>query len=372
MNNKPQQHLKDWKIPRLWLWNTVFWVVLWSFSVYNNFQWALSARAPFSWDMVFSWSFPYYLVMLLSGPIIIVLYDRWRNGNYWSQGLRHLTPALIAGFLHQFALNIFYVHFHPVAKADTSRDLMEKFLLRYEVGSIFSANGFLFYWLCIGLLLGIDLYNRSRHQQMANLTMSAELNKARFQALQNQLQPHFLFNAFNSLSMMARQEKHKEVVDMISRLSNLLRETLKLGDDYKITLAREIELIQLYLDIEAIRFRDRLSISIDVPETLKPQPVPALLLQPLVENCFLHGISKVETKAYLNINITAVDNRMRIEIANAAPALSRDWNMEANMGIGLSNVINRLELGYEQDYQFSISNSADGTGVLTLIDIPLE
>lgn len=371
MNNTPH-YSKDWNLRKLWLWNTLFWVVLWSFSVYNNFQWAVSAGAPFSWDMVFSWSFPYYLVMVITGPLIIKLYRHWRAFGYWNQAGKHFTPALLSGILHQFTLNVFYVLFHPVAQADTSRDLIEKFILRYEVGMFFSANGFLFYYLCVGLLMGIDLFNRSRQQQMDNLAMTAELSKARLQALQNQLQPHFLFNSLNSLAMMARQEKNKEVVDMISRLSNLLRETLKLGEHYLIPLSREIELIRLYLDIEQIRFRDRLTVHVAMDESLENQPIPALMLQPIIENAFHHGISKVEEHAMLRLQIEQVEQQLQIEIAHSAPPLPDGWKMEEEMGIGLSNVLNRLELSYGDNFKFSLSNLADGSGVLTFIRIPLD
>ena len=372
MHNHPQHHTKDWKLPKLWLWNTVFWVVLWSFSVYNNLQWAISAGAPFSWDMVFSWSLPYYLVMILTGPFVIQLYDRWRRLTPWAQVGRHLLPALVSGLLHQLALNIFYIIFHPVSQADTTRDLMEKFLYRYEVYIFFSANGFLFYCLCVGLLLGIDLFNRSRQQRMDNLAMSAELNKARFQALQNQLQPHFLFNSFNSLAMMARQEKNKEVVDMISRLSNLLRETLKLGDEHRVTITREMELIQLYLDIEQIRFRDRLKIKVEVDPTLKEETLPALLLQPIIENAFHHGIGKVEENATLEISVMKQDEFCLVKIKHSAPPLPSGWHYEDHMGIGLSNVLNRLELSYGKRFTFLMGNDKGGEGIVTQITLPLD
>lgn len=369
---KKARYLNDqWPFAKLCLWNTLFWIVLWLFSVYNNYQWALSAGAPFSWDMVFSWSFPYYLVMVLTGPIIIWFYGQWRVHSYVRQAGLNLGPALISGLLHQLALNIFYVNFHPVAVADTSRDLMEKLIHRYEIGFVFSANGFLYYWLCVGLLLGMDFFWRYRKQEMANLAMSAELNRAQFQTLQSQLQPHFLFNAFNSLSMLARQQKHSAVVDTIAKVSTLLRETLKLGEQPMLPLADELELVKRYLDVEHIRFRDRLEIDWQIEDGITTH-VPTLILQPIVENAFIHGIAKSEELGWLMIKAQYQADQLVITVANGGPCLPDSWSVDEHLGIGLSNVIKRLELSYGKDFTLKLENLPDRQGVQTVICLPHE
>lgn len=357
---------------RLWWWNALFWSVLWLFSVWNNYQWTRGAGGSFSWNIVLSWSFPHYMLMPLTGPIIIELYHYWKSKSYVKQVLSHLLPAVFSGFLHQLMLNVFYAAFNPMATADENMGLMEKVAQRYDLGFLFSANGFLFYWLCVGLMFGLDLYQKSRKQEMDNLALSAELNRARFQTLQNQLQPHFLFNAFNSLSMMARQQKYKEVVQMIAMLSDLLRETLKLGETHQIYLSKELEVVNHYLSVEQLRFRDRLTVTQYVSEEVLNQKVPALMLQPLVENAFRHGIGFTEGKAFLEIKASSQDDKLLISISNSGPLLPDQWQLDEHLGIGLSNVISRLELAYENHFEFEIKNLPDRQGVITQIALPLD
>lgn len=356
---------------RVPLWNALFWLVLWLFSVWNNYQWANSAGNAFSWEIVFSWSFPYYIVMVLLGPVIYLLYGKWHSNSYTRQLLNHLLPAIILGFIHQFALNVFFAIFSPAA-TEPGLSTTEVVLARYDIGFVFSINGFLFYWLCLGLIFLADLYQRHRKNERANLKLQTALNKAKFETLQSQLQPHFLFNTFNSLAMMARQEKHKEVVNMIARVSNLLRETLNLGDQHQVTLEKELSLVNLYLEIEQVRFRDRLSINLEIAEEAKACQVPVLFLQPIVENAFKHGISKTEGTAHLTIQVRFEGRQLIIDIGNSGPKLPAGWIAENHLGIGLSNVLDRLDHAFGQSYTLSLTNLDDSSGVLTTITLPID
>ena len=233
-----------------WL-NIIFWLVLWLFAVWNNYQWVVSAGSTFSWEIVFSWSFPYYLVMIFLGPAAFWFYNKWQHLSYQQQWLYHLFPALLVGLIHQLALNGFYAWFNQDPSKRTFQELLDE---RYTKGFAFSTNGFLFYWLCIGLIFSFAIYYSYRHQERSNLELKAALSQAQLQSLQRQLQPHFLFNTFNSIAMMARQKKHKEVVQMIAYLSDLLRETLALHQDQSVSLEKELTLVKNYLQIEEMRF----------------------------------------------------------------------------------------------------------------------
>lgn len=356
------------KIP---LWNALFWFILWLFSVWNNYQWANSAGSSFNWDIVFSWSFPYYMVMVLLGPVIYLLYIRWKTRSYSRQSLNHLLPAILLGFIHQLALNVFFAIFSPAVKAAPGFSTSELIQARYDIGFIFSINGFLFYWLCLGLIFLADLYQRHRQNERANMELQTALNKAKFETLQSQLQPHFLFNTFNSLAMMARQQKHKEVVKMIALVSNLLRETLSLGDQQLVSLEKELSLVNHYLDIELVRFRDRLTVIQEIGEDTKTCQVPVLFLQPIVENAFRHGISKTEASANLVIKTLIEGSTLIISISNSGPALPTDWELENNLGIGLSNVLQRLDHAFGEAYTLSVTNLKDESGIITKITLPI-
>jgi len=142
-----------------------------------------------------------------------------------------------------------------------------------------------------------------------------------------QLQPHFLFNAFNSIAMMARQRHYKAVIGMINALSELLRMSLSIKDDQRVPLSVELELVQKYLQVEQIRFRDRLKVQLDIPTTVGKYLVPSLVLQPIIENAFQHGISKNEGDSLLRISVVAVGKELIIEVFNNGPLLNarHEW-----------------------------------------------
>lgn len=357
---------------RVPLWNALFWLVLWLFSVWNNYQWANSAGSSFSWDIVFSWSFPYYIVMVLLGPVIYLLYGKWHSNSYTRQLLNHLLPAIILGFIHQLALNVFFAIFSPAAATEPQLSTAEVILARYDIGFVFSINGFLFYWLCLGLIFLADLYQRHRKNERVNMELQTALSKAKFETLQSQLQPHFLFNTFNGLAMMARQEKHKEVVNMIARVSNLLRETLNLGDQHQVSLEKELSLVNLYLEIEQVRFRDRLSIDLEIAKEAKAFQVPVLFLQPIVENAFRHGISQTEGAASLIIQARLQPTQLVITVSNSGPTLPASWIAGDHLGIGLSNVLDRLDHSFGQRYSLTLANLDDSSGVITTIILPID
>lgn len=371
MNSAGQPSKEDNLFRRIPLWNALFWIVLWFFSVWNNYQWTKSAGNSFSWDIVFAWSFPYYIVMVLLGPVIYLLYSRWKPKPYFRQFFFHLIPAILLGFIHQLALNVFFALFGPAVKASSQEGFTEVLSARYDIGFVFSINGFLFYWLCLGLIFLADLYQRQRKNERVNAELQSALSKAKFETLQSQLQPHFLFNTFNSLSMMARQQKHKEVVNMIALISNLLRETLSLGDEHQVTLEKELELVNHYLKIEQVRFRDKLVVTQEISEEAKACQVPVLFLQPIVENAFQHGISKSEESATLSLVAGIQQGQLIIVISNSGPLLAKDWQLEDHISIGLSNVIQRLDHAFPGAYTLLLANREDGSGVVTKIVLPL-
>ena len=368
---KSVKSIEHLALKKVLLWNAAFWGTLWLFSVWNNYQWSQSAGSLFTWNIVFSWSFPHYMVMVLVGPIIFKLYKTWKSKSYLRQAAYHALPAVVNGLTHQLLLNIFYIWLKPVVPGDQTT-LLEGVLERYAIGFNFSINGFLFYWLCLGLVFGADIYLRYQHQQISNLELKSALEQAKMQALKSQLQPHFLFNTFNSISMMARKGQQQAVVNMVSHLSKLLRETLRLGEKSQLSLKEELELTQHYINIEQTRFRDRLTVKMDLQAGVEQHIVPVLLLQPLVENAFVHGIAKVEGPSFLEIKAFTRGDRLIIIIIHSAPPLPEHWVWEDNLGIGLSNVLKRLDALYGNNYRFELSQLEEQQGICTEIQLPFD
>lgn len=227
------------------------------------------------------------------------------------------------------------------------------------------------YWFLLILLLAWDFYRRYKAQSIASAELESRLTRSQLQALKMQLQPHFLFNAFNTISMLVRRRKNDQAVAMISGLSDLLRTTLTKPTEQLVPLQEEIDLLNKYLQIELVRFQDRLTVNWDIaPDTLAV-PVPNLLLQPIVENAFKYGISQSLDAAILYISSQLIANQLKITIFNTGSQLPEGWQLAHNIGIGLDNTITRLRQLYGTSYVFQISNSQNSQGgVEVLIMIP--
>lgn len=220
-------------------------------------------------------------------------------------------------------------------------------------------------------LFALDFYKRFRDQQIRAMSLESQLSQAELRTLKRQLQPHFLFNALNTIAMMVRRNKEEEAVDMISALSDLLRSSLKKQSDQMVMLSEEIDLLKKYLKIEQVRFKDKLTLSFHLqPESLSIS-VPNLLLQPIVENAFKYGVSQRMEEAGISIISNLSDDFLHLSVVNLGPPLPPDWDFEKNKGIGLSNTVARLKQVYGEAYRFSIK-SIDDTGVAVEIRIPLE
>jgi two-component sensor histidine kinase len=174
----------------------------------------------------------------------------------------------------------------------------------------------------------------------------AAARSAQVRALRYQVNPHFLFNTLNSLSSLVMTGRAEKAEEMLLALSTFLRTSLSLDPSADVTLAEEIDLQRLYLEIEKVRFPSRLKVEIDIPEELESARLPALILQPLVENAIKYGVSATREKVTLKIEARALgDGRFEIIITNtakdgAAPALQED-RIEST-GVGLANVCQRL------------------------------
>jgi len=170
---------------------------------------------------------------------------------------------------------------------------------------------------------------------------------AQVRALRYQVNPHFLFNTLNSLSSLVMTGRTDRAETMLLALSTFFRTSLSLDPSADVSLAEEIDLQRLYLDIEMARFPDRLTVEIDVPPELEQARMPALLLQPIVENAIKYGVSKSRKAVLIRIEARHLDNhRMVVEISNCLKHGGKEELPAAThegTGLGLANVCQRLE-----------------------------
>jgi two-component sensor histidine kinase len=197
---------------------------------------------------------------------------------------------------------------------------------------------------------------------------------AQVRALRYQVNPHFLFNTLNSLSSLVMSKRPEEAEEMILKLSNFFRSSLSLDATADVTLAEEIELQRLYLDIEKVRFPRRLKVDIDIPRELEDARVPGLILQPVVENAIKYGVSNTRDRVTLTIRAAeAGPGRFTIEVTNSGgtvPARGRGAPTHGT-GVGLANVRQRLEARFGSAATCQFGPTDDG-GYRVSMTLPLD
>ena len=215
-------------------------------------------------------------------------------------------------------------------------------------------------------------YRRYREGQDKTLKLEAQLSQAQLQALKMQLNPHFLFNTLHSISALLNKDT-ESARKMITRLGDFLRLTLDNSGSQEVTLKQEIEFLSCYLEIERIRFQDRLVTNLDVPHQTLDAMVPNLILQPIVENAIRHGIAPRSTPGLIEIGAEQRNGTLRIQVRDNGPGLPAHRISEIlfHKGLGLANTETRLERLYGAAHLFDFSNSPAG-GLVVTLEIPFH
>jgi hypothetical protein len=225
------------------------------------------------------------------------------------------------------------------------------------------------YWAIIGLSHSLRFHHEARDRALRASQLETRLVEAQLQALQRQLQPHFLFNTLNTISALMHRDV--DAADtMIARLSDLLRLSLQGTGIQEVPLKQELDFLAKYLEIEQTRFRDRLTVAFDIePDTLDVL-VPNLLLQPLVENAIRHGIGPRPMPGRVRIRAVRAGSFLEIDVRDDGVGMSAARLSDFNRGVGLANTRSRLRHLYGSNHRFEFRQPPDG-GLSVLIAIPL-
>jgi two-component system LytT family sensor kinase len=235
------------------------------------------------------------------------------------------------------------------------------------VGTLFSGS----VYHAFALLAWSVFYFAIKHYERS-LKAESLAHQARLQALRYQLNPHFLFNTLNAISTLVVDKRNAEAGKMIARLSDFLRMTLDRPDVEEVPLADEIEFVRRYLEIEQVRFGDRLTVKIDVDDDAWTARVPALVLQPLVENAVRHAVAPREQGGRILIEARTTDGCLTLTVADDGPGLSGSGN---GIGIGLANTRERLQQLYGAAHRFGLVSAihcSPHSGLRVQIDLPLR
>ncbi len=249
------------------------------------------------------------------------------------------------------------------------------------IGGFYIDATLLMSWSALYYAINFFLQIEEQNDQLIRLENQA--TQAQLAMLRYQLNPHFLFNTLNSISTLVLLKQTEPANAMLSRLSSFLRYTLVNEPTGRVTVAQEVETLKLYLDIERMRFEERLRTSFRIDPVTEPALLPSLLLQPLVENAIKYAVSPQEAGAEITIAAQLVGPNLRITVSDTGPGLQSgaasnrlsgvtfDGGEPVSTGVGLANIRDRLAQAYGEDHRFETMEPPEG-GFAVLIELPYE
>jgi len=320
------------------------------FSTQNYFYFA-SQYEDFTWLQALEDGMPKWYIWGALSPLITRVDRRLRLGR----------EQLFKRVLFHIPLSVFWILVHFGIRLGIEKCFNGAVTLRFSdlVGG-FHMN-IQIYWLILGVYVAYDYFNAYRDRELTASQLETRLSEARLQSLRAQLHPHFLFNTLNAVN--AFMEKDPKT----AHLGDLLRVSLEHENKQEITLAEELSLLEHYLEIQRIRFADRLAIQMDIAPATLHALVPSLLLQPLVENAIRHGITPRASSGYVKIRAEQENGMLRLQVRDNGLGLPEGWKQ----GVGLTNTRERLARLYNHEHRFTINNTSD-KGVVVDIALPFR
>lgn len=311
-----------------------------------------------------------FLFWALLCPLVFSTLQRWPlNGRpIWKSVGIHLVLGLLIGSVHEIVTSsIYYYILYRNGDFEWTPEY-RAFALNALPPAI--VQRFMEYWTLIVVLIAVDNARQMREKQTQLLKLQNELQVTQLNALKKQLQPHFLFNTLNSVSALVGKDPDG-ARRMLGRLGHLLRVSLDQEREAKVRLEQEVDHVSNYLGIEAVRFRDRLSVHYDVPRELGSALVPSMVLQPLAENAIKHGPDTYSDRVEISVRAARSNGRLLLSIVDDGRGCTDIARALDHGGIGLRNVRERLRTLYGEHASMNAS-SPGGRGFRVDLSIPFE
>jgi two-component system LytT family sensor kinase len=308
---------------------------------------------------------PFWVFWALMLPLVVWavrLFPVRRDTLGWALPA-HLVTGLVLAVGH-YTIHMFFMGVIGHATwAEQGHSWGEHFLpyMRYSLLPSFGT-----YVVLAGGILGWDYYRKYRERELQASQLETQLSQARLQALRMQLNPHFLFNAMNSIAMLVRRSANTEAVRMLAGLSDLLRYVLEDSPAEEVSLRDELDFVQRYLEIERIRFQDRLRVKLDIADEALDAYLPNLLLQPMVENAIRHGIARKVGNGVVDVAARRLGDRLILQVSDDGPGLPAGPRVD---GVGIANTRKRLEQMYGSEQSLELRNAATG-GMIATVSLP--
>lgn len=307
-----------------------------------------------------------FSLSLLLSPVYRLLINRRPLITWGATAVVLLVAVSLHTFVDSWVLGLY--------RADAETGFAQLFL-----GIFFFNLTLLGAWSALYYAINFFLQVEEQADRLERL--EAQATSAQLAMLRYQLNPHFLFNTLNSISTLVLLKQTEPANAMLTRLSGFLRHTLMTEITGKIPLAEEVETLQLYLDIERMRFEERLRTRFEIEPAAGRALLPAMLLQPLVENAIKYAVTPQEEGARITVSARVIGNRLRVAVADTGPGAQGHGrrplpdavtgDRPRSTGVGLPNIRNRLAQAYGEDHRFEIRTPPEG-GFTVVIEIPYE
>jgi signal transduction histidine kinase len=309
---------------------------------------------------------PWWIVWAAFTPLVVLAASRFPLDTPHKRalhGIYHLATVLILSSAHLTLLGYMYFNLNRGKMyVNTAGELIRNWHVNFTVLNVLT------YAMILGVYYTINYQRRYRETALVSARLAAtaaqmesSMTAARLHALRMELNPHFLFNSLNSVTGLIRRDDKEAAINMLARLADLLRATLDRADP-TMTLGEELRLLNLYVDIEKVRFGGRLEFDVDVAPALRVAQVPSLSLQPLVENAVRHGIATQRTGGVVSVRAWRDNGSLMIDVRDSGPGIGEGESLIGE-GVGITNTRDRLRQLYGSEAGMKLFNAPGGGAV---------
>lgn len=347
-----------------WTWVLGTWsipAVLGAFASYAN---AREAGRAISIGRAFWVGMATWLIWALFTPLIVWLGQRWPvdRRKHWRFVIGHLLAAAVIGVV---VAVVTAVAVYDGSTGAFAEHLRSRVLIRGPMGSTL-------YFIILGVSYLAINTRRLQERELFVERLSHQLTESQLDALRMQLQPHFLFNSLNAIMVLVRDQATARADRALTLLSDVLRTTLRHGTLPRVPLREELTFIGHYLEIEMLRFGDRLQVTYSIPDGLGTAQVPTFVMQPLVENALQHGLLDLPDGGNLHISAERRGSMLVLSVTDDGVGLSPAWQDRTGRGVGITNLRARLSHLYGAAGTLTITPRSDRSGTCATVELPFE
>ena len=342
---------------RPWLWSAAIW---YGFGVIEAVQTTVmmhSSGMHHPWGRLFFAAVLDWTPWFVATPIVMWMEEQLPCAP-WKKWSAHFLGAAVVGLVFCMWSAVLVQLLDPYGRMETD-DPFWKVVRHHSFESFVS---FLILYASI-LAVNAVLESRARllRQQAEAARLSEQLSRAQLDAVRRQIEPHFLFNTLNAVSALVREGRQEDAVHVIAELSEFLRRVLQDSGRQQVPLAEEMEFAERYLEIQKVRFAERLQVTVDVPQEAMAARVPTLMVQMMVENAIKHGIAKRAQGGAIRVSAKREETALTLRVGNDGPPLVDGW--EVGKGIGLANLRSRLQSLYGEAFELKLENAERGVEI---------